>query len=88
LELHHYNYNTISEFLRRQGFYADYQARIMWAEGLRTRPHNLVLQPLREFRRRYLTLEGYKDGVHGLLLSLLMSYYEWVAYVKLWRMAH
>ncbi len=82
----HHNYATVSEFLRRQHYYAGYQARIMWAEGLRTRPHNFVLQPLRELRRRYLTLEGYRDGAYGLLLSLLMAYYELVTYVKLWRL--
>jgi hypothetical protein len=39
-----------------------------------------VLQPLREFWRRYITLQGYKDSGHGLLLSVLMGYYTFVAY--------
>gem|GEM_PF-4109584 len=40
----------------------------------------------RGFRRRYITLQGYKDGRYGLLLSLLMAYYEGVKYLKLWRL--
>lgn len=82
----HYNYTTLREFIARQNRYSDYDARVLFNQGLRARPHNFVLQPLREFRRRYLTLEGYKDGGHGLLLSLLMAWYELVKYVKLWRL--
>jgi len=82
----HLNYETLSEFRARQERYTDYDARMLWKQGQRARPHNLVLQPLREFRRRYFTLAGYKDGWHGLLLSGLMAYYEWVKYCKLWRM--
>jgi len=84
----HYNYATILEFLRRQGSYADYEARILVREGMRPRRHSLVLQPLREFRRRYVTLQGYRDGAHGLLLSLLMAYYTFVAYRRARQMCH
>jgi len=82
----HYNYRTVREFLRRQSFYADYEASTLVEQGVRPRPRNFLLQPLREFHRRYLTLEGYKDGAHGLLLSLLMAYYTFVAYWRARRM--
>ena len=82
----HYNYTTVRQFLHRQDFYADYEASVLVKQGIRPRPHNLVLQPLREFCRRYLTLQGYKDGGHGLLLSLLMAYYTFVAYWRARRM--
>ena len=84
--LTHYNYESLAQFFARQEVYIGYEARIMHRQGLRARPHNFVLQPLREFRRRYVELEGYKDGWLGLLLSLLMAYYELVKYGKLWRM--
>ncbi len=76
----HYNYDTVGQFLRKQDFYADYEATVLLKRGLRPRPHSLVLQPLRELRRRYCTLQGYRDGAHGLLLSVLMGYYTFVAY--------
>jgi (heptosyl)LPS beta-1,4-glucosyltransferase len=82
----HFNYDTLAQFRRKQQEYTGYDARILFKQGVRARPHHFVLQPLREFRRRYLTLQGYKDGAHGLLLSLLMAYYEWVKYLKLWRL--
>lgn len=71
----HYNYESWGQFHDKQRRYATYEARILAAQGIRPRPHNFVLQPLREFRRRYITLRGYRDGLHGLKLSLLLAYY-------------
>ncbi len=78
----HYNYATVAQFLRRQDRYAHYEARVLLRKGVYPRPHSLALQPLREFVRRYITLRGYRDGAHGLLLCALMAYYTFVAY---WR---
>lgn len=75
----HYNYATVADFRRRQDYYAHYEARVLVREGVRPRPHSLLLQPMREFVRRYVTLEGYRDGLHGLLLCSLMAYYTFVA---------
>ena len=84
----HYNYNTVAQFVERQNRYIDYEAKILFDQGIRPKPHNFILQPLREFRRRYVSLEGYKDGFHGLFPSLLMAYYTLVMYLRLrqlWR---
>ncbi|MFQ6001317.1 MAG: glycosyltransferase family 2 protein [Anaerolineae bacterium] len=82
----HYNYDNISQFIERQNRYTEMEAAYLFREGTRAKVRNFVLQPCREFRRRYITLQGYKDGRHGLLLSLLMAYYEGVKYLKLWRL--
>jgi (heptosyl)LPS beta-1,4-glucosyltransferase len=84
----HYNYDTLSQFLERQNRYTDYEARILYEQGIRPRLRNFILQPLREFRRRYISLQGWKDGFHGLLLSGLMAYYNLVMYVRLRRLWH
>ncbi len=82
----HYNYDNIGQFIERQNRYTEMEAAYLFRGGERARVRNLVLQPCREFRRRYITLQGYRDGGHGLLLSLLMAYYEGVKYLKIWRL--
>jgi glycosyltransferase involved in cell wall biosynthesis len=82
----HYNYDNLSQFLERQSRYTDYEARILYDQGIRPRWRNFFLQPLREFGRRYVSLQGWKDGFHGLLLSGLMAYYNFVMYVRLRRL--
>lgn len=79
----HYNYSTVRQFLEKQEMYTTLEAQILHDKGLRARPHNFVLQPIRAFKRRYWHLQGYRDGGHGLLLSLLLAYYEFVTYRKL-----
>lgn len=71
----HYNYRDWAHFHQKQPDYAHYEADVLAARGIRARPHNFILQPLREFRRRYITLRGYRDGLHGLRLALWLAYY-------------
>ncbi|HEX6383634.1 MAG TPA: glycosyltransferase family 2 protein [Anaerolineae bacterium] len=84
----HYNYQDVAHFQAKQDAYTRYDASILKQRGVRPKPHNFVLQPLRQFWWRFVTLAGYKDGLHGLRLSLYMTYYEWVKYrrlAQLWR---
>lgn len=71
----HYNYSNWAQFHRKQRTYAAYEARILAARGIRPRPHNFVLQPLREFWRRAITLAGWRDGWPGLRLAFLFAWY-------------
>lgn len=71
----HYNYASWAQFHAKQRVYAAYEARILAARGIRPRPHNFILQPLREFRRRYFSLGGWRDGIHGLRLALWLAWY-------------
>jgi hypothetical protein len=71
----HYNYRDWAHFHRKQRVYARYEAGVLAAQGIRPRPHNFVLQPLREFRRRYWTLQGWRDGFHGLILASWLAWY-------------
>jgi (heptosyl)LPS beta-1,4-glucosyltransferase len=74
--LTHLNYESVSEFIRKQAGYARYDASRLLAEGRRARPHNFVLQPLRQFWWRFVSLQGWRAGWHGLRLSALMAYFE------------
>lgn len=83
----HYNYRTVGEFLQKTGRYTALEAEILRQAGVQPRGRSLVGQPVREFWRRYVTLQGYRDGGHGLLLSLLMAYYRGQTYWRLRRSA-
>jgi len=72
----HYNYKGFDQFVAKQREYTAYDARILYEQGIRPKPQNYILQPLRHFWWRFVTLKGYRDGLHGLWLSLLMGWYE------------
>ncbi len=83
----HYNYETLAQFRAKQIKYTKYEAEIWFAEGKRARWRGAIGQPLREFFRRYISLQGWRDGGHGLLLSTLMAYYAFVRWQMLREMA-
>lgn len=79
----HYNYDSLNQFKKKQDRYIDLEARILQEKGIRAKPWTYVTMPLREFYRRYITLQGYKDGRVGLQVCGLMSWYMLVTYVRL-----
>lgn len=80
----HHNYESISQFLRKLDSYTtitvnekiDAKEKFTWTK--------IISAPFEEFLSRYFARKGYKDGLHGLTLSILMAFYEFVIYVKLW----
>jgi (heptosyl)LPS beta-1,4-glucosyltransferase len=84
----HYNYTDLAQFRRKQARYAELEAQSLRQQGVRPRPRNFVLQPLREFRRRYVTLRGYREGLLGFQLAALLAWTTFCMYRKLdqlWR---
>ena len=71
----HFNYVGLSEFVRKQERYSALEAERWLAMYGRPRLRAVVGQPLREFWRRYVVLEGYREGGLGLLLCALLGYY-------------
>lgn len=71
----HLNYQTVGQFVTKQRRYTALEAAELLAEQGRPRARALVGQPLREFWRRYVQLEGWRDGWVGLFLSLAMAFY-------------
>ena len=84
--LRHYNYTTVAQFHAKQARYSDYDAEILHQKGVRPRFYAPLSQALRHFAWRFVTLHGYRDGLHGLRLSLLTAWYEGVTYRKLSRL--
>lgn len=87
----HYNYDSVAQFHEKQRRYAELDAGMLFKQGVRPRLRNFFLQPLREFRRRFFSLGGYRDGVHGLRLCLLLAYYNFDMYRRLrgmWKSSH
>lgn len=80
----HHNYETISQYLKKldrcttseaeELLTTDYQ--LLWSDALRF--------PLSDFIKIYFAQAGYQDGLHGLILALLQSFYSFVVFTKVW----
>jgi glycosyltransferase involved in cell wall biosynthesis len=88
----HLNYRTLGEFVRKQERYASLEAQRWLATYGRPRLRALLGQPAREFVRRYVRLRGYREGMLGLLLSVLLAWYAgkviWLARHRCAQLVH
>lgn len=82
----HDTYRTLAEFHERTGRYAELAAVQMKTEGRPFRITDLLARPAWTFFRMYLLRQGFREGLHGLLLCGLYAYYTFLKYARLWEM--
>lgn len=84
-DLLHENYESIDQFISRNLLqYAKNEAQAKIAERYVFSFSDALLFPANEFFSRYFAREGYKDGFHGLMLSLFMAVYHLVVFAYVW----
>lgn len=82
LALVHHNYQTVEQFVDRLNRYTSQEAKTRKLEQM---DDGFFSQFAEEFLSRYFAKQGYKDGRHGISLSLMQSLYEVVVQAKLWQ---
>ena len=81
----HYNYESIDQFLHKLFYiYAPNEAKELLRKGYTFNWLDALRFPLGEFVRRFFAQAGYKDGFHGLMLSLLMAFYHLIVFAYVW----
>jgi len=83
-EIEHRPYADVAEHLSRMNHYTTLAAAQMHAAGRQARAWHLVVHPVAAFVRNYIARGGFRDGVPGLIVSMLGGVYVLQKYVKLW----
>lgn len=81
----HHNYDTVEQYLERMNRYSTMHAALKVKDGYKFSWKDVILKPSNEFLSRYFFGEGYKDGLHGLALSLLQAFSELAVFLKVWQ---
>lgn len=83
--IRHLNYDSISHFLEKTiSIYTISEAEAKLRDGYEFKFSDIYKMPVSEFTTRFFSNKGYKDGMHGLVLSLLMAFYHFVIFLRLW----
>lgn len=81
----HYNYESVVQFVQKNMInYAQNEANNLINKDYALSPGDLISIPAKEFLSRYFARRGYKDGIHGLFLSLLMASSHLVVLAMVW----
>jgi (heptosyl)LPS beta-1,4-glucosyltransferase len=79
----HYNYANLDEYLEKMVRYAKAEAHDLKKQGNFTLKQ-ATQKALSEFIGRYFANNGYKDGMHGFVLSFLQMLYYFLVYFYMW----
>lgn len=83
----HHNYDSLESFvIKNLVRYPREYAQVLHTQGVKFNATDMVGKSVGEFMRRFFFSEGYKDGMYGLILSLLMGAQNLVAYAYLWEL--
>ncbi len=78
----HYNYESIAQFHLKQQMRIDFEAQNLIEQGAKLKFYTPYYMMVKHFWWRFWALKGYRDGVHGLRLSLLLAYYFGYRYYR------
>ena len=83
--LEHLNYSTVSQFIYKMDkIYTESEVEKIIASGKILTWIDAVRFPVNDFLKTFFAQKGYKDGMHGLVLSILQSLYAEVVFAKVW----
>lgn len=81
----HENYSTVSQFLYKMDkIYTESEVQKILNEGRKITWADAIRFPVDDFLKTFFSQKGYKDGLHGLVLSLLQAFYAEVVFAKVW----
>lgn len=84
LAIVHHNYQTLNQYIDRMNRYTTIEANSLVARGYKFNWRDLFKEPLSEFLSRFFAHQGYQDGLHGLALSFLQAFSNFLVYLKTW----
>lgn len=84
--LYHYPHQSVAEFLKEINYYSSLRAQELYEKGEKSYWWSIILYPKGKFFYTYFLQQGFRDGVSGMVHSLLMSFYSFLVRGKLWQL--
>lgn len=85
-DLNHYTYNSLHQYVEKMNDYSSLDVMHKIERGRIIRWYHFILNPLSAFLRMYISLHGYKDGMHGFLLAYYSALHSLAIYSKSWEL--
>lgn len=81
----HQNYTSVSQWIHKMDtIYTDNEAKQFIKSGKEITWVDAIRFPANDFLKTFFAEKGYKDGLHGLVLSLLQAFYSEIVFAKIW----
>lgn len=87
-EIHHHSYRDLSHHLSTIDRYTTLAVEQHLSENQGATALDLIFKAPITFIQNYLLKMGIRDGMPGLIVSIMNSYYVWLKFAKLWARQH
>jgi hypothetical protein len=84
----HYTYWSMEQYLEKLDRYTMLAARDLHDQGRCVSAFGLLMRAPARFLSVYVLRGGFLDGVPGLVLCILISFYSFTKQAKLWALSH
>ncbi len=84
-DLIHLTHNNLHDVFKKINEYSTLEAEELYTTK-NARPINILINPMAGFLNHYLHRKGYKDGVYGLMVSLIHAATKMMTYMKIWEL--
>lgn len=89
-ELEHYPFQDLSQFIARQNRYTTHEAKeIVDLKGELDRKeirYNVMMKPAKLFWKFYVKKKGFREGMYGLVFSVLFAWVHFLKWAKCWEL--
>jgi len=90
-DVEHYPFQSIAQFIERHDGYSAREAKGMLGQkgraGERELRYNLTVKPLKLFWKFYVKKMGFREGIYGLIFSVLYAWVHFLNWAKYWEKA-
>ena len=83
--LEHYSYTSIVQYVEKFTYtYLENEVDNQISAGKKVNWHDAIRMPSSDFVINFFVRQGYKDGLHGLILAMLQSFYMFLVFARIW----
>ncbi len=80
----HTPHTSISNFLTKINNYSTLEAQYRHSINIKSSLTRIAFFPLAKFLKNYLLLQGFRDGVPGTIMAVMMSFHSFLTWTKLY----
>lgn len=81
----HQSYSSVSQFLQKMDrIYTENEVKVFLSSGKKVDWIDALRYPANDFLKTFFAQKGYRDGLHGFVLSMLQAFYSEVVFAKIW----
>lgn len=83
VHIHHYAWKDLNQFIAKKNLYSTWNAQQLYDKGLRVSGYKPILNGTVAFIRCYFFKKGFLNGIDGLTISMVQSFFSYLKYAKL-----